>query len=176
MVKLTGDKIAAALPSLDKEELTKERAALDFLGVEPSTNPSSPTHSDPLEENFILFYGCLKDIFQNYGITVPKEPQFLPKKSLSKLHHGWYAVEDYIDLNFEGQMRKTQRVKLYIVILHVVIDYLNEIELPLSVKTLSEQLWGNCSGLMGRQFPGYSAAGLMSVALKWGQMDDRTKD
>lgn len=174
MPKIKVEQIEGALGHLSEEELTRVRRALDFLGAKSSTTQPTRTSTDPLEDNFVIFYRSLVELMAEHGISIAKNAQVLDRGRLSKLQHAWMAADDYIALAFKGQsVRTRQRLQLYDVIIRVVADYLLELDIPLTVGSISSQMRNNCGSLMNRQFPGYTQAGLMSIAMKWGKVENK---
>lgn len=165
--KVSVDDIISALPSLSEEERGKIKIACNMLGAKEGEEVGEDTTVDNCD-NFMLFYSTLSEHLNEFNLRYdPRYYSTLPAPIKQNLRTGWNEIERILDKCNEKKVYKGKRLKFYRIVFKVVIDYLDERSVPISMKTISSQL-PNCVSLLNQQFPGYMKSGLFHLILQWG--------
>ncbi len=164
--KTNVSQIHSALTKLTPEELAAVKAACTHLGASGSVS-NSPTSnkSTDLDENFQIYYSVLEELMLNQGYKIQG---WVAADRSKKLVKGWMHLEEYMSVAFKKRWTKRRRLKFYKIAIQIVIDYLIELEIPVTANTYSRHMQ-NCAGLINRQFPGYIESGITDLILDWGR-------
>ena len=161
--RLTVEEICTQIPNLSDEDRSKVLAACSFFGA---TNGVDAPPEDE-DENFVLFYSTLSNLmYQVNGREMPKRVRYHPKPMANQILRSWKALDAFTRRTLP-KIKTKQRVQFYEVVLLSIIEHINDIQIPLTLKTLCQQTQ-NCGAIMEKQFPGYLASGLSSMIITWG--------
>ena len=160
-----------AVANLSDKERGKVRAACTTLGVDEPNSQSKSIHDE--DEKFLLFYSEFIEIMQEViGKKLPKSASYLPPKLYRDLKSGWSTADELLN-QVIPRARVTQRTKFYRIVVLTVIDYIHDLEnVPVGTKTVVAQLQ-NCPEILNLSFPGYLRAGLLSLMMQWGKLDNQ---
>lgn len=152
------------ISSLSDEERQKIRAACTLLGS-VGTGSSAPIEED---ERFTLFYAILSEALRSVvGRRVPPRISYLQKQLQKDVVDGWAAMDDLL-IQSIPKPKLRERVRFYQVVIEMTIDYVEELGIPVTMRTVSQQLQ-NCGSILNRQFPRYLRTGLLPIILRWGR-------
>lgn len=107
-----------------------------------------------------MFYEALCDGFPGKKHTFKS---FRKRHNYKTFHENFEEVTYYVDANF-GYIDHDDKLKIYMIMSHVLRDYMEKLKMDLTMKSLSHQI-KKISFLMERYFPGYSESGVLSLII-----------
>lgn len=155
------DQIIKALPKLSQKDLKQIKIRLDFLIQ--ATNDSKNSRDKE------LFYATICEVYcHKTKNKLPFFTIFIKSKNKKSLDQTYLFITNYFNsftsnIKIKGSI-KIARQKFYILFAKLVISYLIEQKLPVSIVTILSH-HEKFPGLIEIQFPGYIESGLVQEIL-----------
>lgn len=150
--------VKSLLPTLNPSELSQIKALLDLLGVSSATRKANGyATEDSLDQ---MFYEELGLALLEYGIKVPPYVVLKRGRSYKAYKQGKESLEDFLERAAKpGRLTRVQRKKLYRMSFKLLLNWLRDRGVPVSINSVSLNLEKVPQFLM-RDFPGYVETGL----------------
>jgi hypothetical protein len=144
------DFVKQTLPTLELKELEDLQALIKFL-LDGKSSKGNATE-DSIE---ILLYQAIAEVLEAENLTATPFFHFKKGPTYRQFRAGKEVVEKFLDKSFRPKkLTRTQRKKLYKMMICWVVVYLNEYNVPLSVRTIVNNLSKGPEFFL-REFPEY---------------------
>lgn len=146
------------LPSLSPSELSQIKALLDLLGASSAGRKANGSATeDSLDQ---MFYEELGLALLEFGIKVPPYVVLKRGRNYKSYKKGKETLEDFLEKAAKpGRLTRIQRKKLYRISFKMLVNWLRDRNIPVSVNSVSLNL-EKVPQLLMQDFPGYIETGL----------------
>lgn len=111
------------------------------------------------------FYSVLCDIlYKKVGMPYISYEKFSKTKNYIILKKSYKIIVDYSENQFKEELNLTRLQKLYIISIELVIDFLNQLGVPVTVKNVLQNI-DKFPTLLDKAYPDYSYNNLLHLII-----------